>query len=161
MYDPKTDKWSLIDTCFSTQHLYFAHDANNTLWASAGGPDSGVAGLVNTKMYDQTGDAAKSQGWTPLIIDTNGNGKRDEYVEANQPLDPKGQAHHGGILRRSAESGRRLDLGPIDGRWILAIFIQPGYVVRLVPGSIRRKRRSRSLPSARHWLRVARYRSRS
>ena len=24
MYDPKTEKWSLIDTCFSTQHLYFA-----------------------------------------------------------------------------------------------------------------------------------------
>ena len=24
MYDPKSGKWSLIDTCFTTQHLYFA-----------------------------------------------------------------------------------------------------------------------------------------
>ncbi len=30
----------------------------------------------------------KSQGWTPMILDTNGNGKRDEYVEPNQPVDP-------------------------------------------------------------------------
>ena len=89
MYDPKTGKWSLISTCFTTQHLYFAKDANNTLWTSAGGPGSGVVGWLNTKMYEQTGDEVKSQGWTPLILDTNGNGKRDEYVEANQPLDPK------------------------------------------------------------------------
>src|SRR5438270_9470050 len=26
MYDPKTDKWTLIDTCFTTHHLYFGHD---------------------------------------------------------------------------------------------------------------------------------------
>ena len=121
MYDPKTEKWSLIDTCFSTQHLYFAHDANNTLWTSAGGPQSGVVGWLNTKMYLETGDEKKSQGWTPLIIDTNGNGKRDDYVEANQPLDPEqGQARHGGVLRRAAEPGGRIDLGPVDGRRLLA-----------------------------------------
>ena len=45
-------------------------------------------GWVNTKMFDETGDIAKSQGWTPMILDTNGNGKRDEYVEPNQPVDP-------------------------------------------------------------------------
>ncbi len=27
----------------------------------------------------------KSQGWTALVLDTNGNGKRDEYVEPDQP----------------------------------------------------------------------------
>ncbi|HEX4554029.1 MAG TPA: carboxypeptidase-like regulatory domain-containing protein, partial [Xanthobacteraceae bacterium] len=46
MYDPKTQKWSLINTCFSTHHLYFGHDANNTLWTSAGGPQSGVVGWL-------------------------------------------------------------------------------------------------------------------
>src|SRR2546428_2215834 len=54
MYDPKTGKWSLIDTCFSTQHLYFAKDANDTLWTSAGGPASGVVGWLDTKLYEQT-----------------------------------------------------------------------------------------------------------
>jgi hypothetical protein len=63
----------------------FAEDANNTLWTSGGGA---VVGWLNTKMYDETGDEEKSQGWTALILDTNGNGKRDEYVEPNQPVDP-------------------------------------------------------------------------
>ena len=43
---------------------------------------------VNTKMFDETGDAAKAQGWTPFILDTNGDGKRDDYVEPNRRLDP-------------------------------------------------------------------------
>ena len=38
MYDPKTKKLTHISTCFSTHHLMFAEDANNTLWTSGGGP---------------------------------------------------------------------------------------------------------------------------
>ena len=34
MYDPASGKFTLIDTCFSTHHLNFASDANNTLWLS-------------------------------------------------------------------------------------------------------------------------------
>ena len=40
----------------------------------------------------------KSQGWTALILDTNGNGKRDAYVEPNQPLDPTKDQRIGGAL---------------------------------------------------------------
>src|SRR5262249_28848434 len=68
MYDRKTGKWSLIDPCVNSQQLYVAKDANNTLLTSAGGPQSGVVGCLNTRLYDQTGDEAKSQGWTPLIL---------------------------------------------------------------------------------------------
>ena len=85
MLDPKTMKYTFVDTCFGTHHLQFGYDANDTLWLSGTGP---VAGWVNTKMFDETGDAAKSQGWSPFVLDTNGNGKRDEYVEPNQPVDP-------------------------------------------------------------------------
>jgi hypothetical protein len=90
LYDPATRKYTFVDTCFSTQHLRFAEDANNTLWTSN---DRAAAigetiGWFNTKLYDETGDAAKAQGWTALILDTNGNGKRDAYVEPNQPVDP-------------------------------------------------------------------------
>ena len=85
MLDPKTMKSTFIDTCFGTHHPQFGYDANDTLWLSGTGP---VAGWVNTKMFDETGDAAKSQGWSPFILDTNGNGKRDDYVEPNQPIDP-------------------------------------------------------------------------
>ena len=78
MYDPETGKITLISTCFQTHHLVFAEDANNTLWTSAGGPQSGVIGWLNRKMFEETGDEEKSQGWTALILDTNGNGKRDD-----------------------------------------------------------------------------------
>jgi hypothetical protein len=88
MYDPKTEKFVMVNTCFPTHHVQFGFDANNTLWASAGGPASGAAGWINTKMLEETGDEVKSQGWTPFILDTNGNGKRDEYTEPNQPFDP-------------------------------------------------------------------------
>ena len=85
MLDPKTGQYTFVDTCFRTHHLQFGYDANETLWTSGGGP---VVGWINTKMFDETGDPAKSQGWTPFVLDTNGNGKRDEYVEPNQPVDP-------------------------------------------------------------------------
>src|SRR6202030_3987007 len=76
-----------IDTCFGTHHLVFAEDANNTLWTSSGG-GGGAVGWLNTKLFDETHDEKKSQGWTALVLDTNGNGKRDDYVEPDQPLDP-------------------------------------------------------------------------
>ena len=85
MLDPKTMKYTFIDTCFGTHHPQFGYDANDTLWLSGTGQ---VAGWVNTKMFDETGDAAKSQGWSPFVLDINGNGKRDDYVEPNQPTDP-------------------------------------------------------------------------
>ncbi len=85
MYDPATKKLTHIATCFGTHHLMFAEDANNTLWTSGGGQ---VVGWLNRKMFDETGDEEKSQGWTALIMDTNGNGKRDAYVEPDEPVDP-------------------------------------------------------------------------
>src|SRR5712672_330925 len=85
MLDPRTMKYSFINTCFATHHLQFGYDANDTLWLSGTGP---VAGWINTRMFDETGDAAKSQGWSPFVLDTNGNGKRDDHVEPNAPLDP-------------------------------------------------------------------------
>ena len=134
-YDPATGKWTLIDTCFQTHHLYFAKDANNTLWTSAGGPQSGVVGWLNTKQFDETGDEAKSQGWTPIILDTNGNGKRDEYVEANQPLDPakdkRIMAAFYGVQPSTIDDsiwGQAMDVG-------FSRVDQPGYIMRMVPGA--------------------------
>jgi hypothetical protein len=85
MLDPKTMKYTFVDTCFGTHHPQFGYDADNTLWFSGTGP---VAGWVNTKTFDETGDAAKSQGWAPWVLDSNGNGKLDDFVEPNAPADP-------------------------------------------------------------------------
>ncbi len=86
MLDPKTMKYSFIDTCFATHHPQFGYDADNTLWFSGTGP---VAGWVNTKVFDETGDAQKAQGWAPWVLDTNGNGRLDDFTEPNAPTDPK------------------------------------------------------------------------
>jgi hypothetical protein len=127
MYDPETGKITLINTCFPTHHLVFAEDANNTLWTSAGGPQSGAIGWLNRKMFDETGDEEKSQGWTALILDTNGNGKRDDYVEPDQAIDPAKDKRINAALYS-------VGVNPVDGSiWGTSIGF-PGYVVRLNPG---------------------------
>ena len=114
MYEPETGKITLISTCFQTHHLVFAEDANNTLWTSAGGPQSGVIGWLNRKMFEETGDEEKSQGWTALMLDTNGNGKRDDYVEPNEPVDPaKDKRINAAIYSVARKSGRQQYLGHI------------------------------------------------
>ncbi len=127
MYDPKSKKFTLISTCFPTHHLVFAEDANHTLWTSAGGPASGVVGWLNRKMFEETGDEQKSQGWTPLILDTNGNGKRDEWVEPDQPVDPTKD-------KRVVAAYYGVAVSPVDGSIWGSSQGFPSSVVRLNPG---------------------------
>jgi len=137
IWDPKLEKWYDVDTCFGTHHLYFAKDKDQTLWLSQGGPgtSNGVVGWVKTKTFFETGDAARSQGWTPIVVDTNGNGKRDAYVEPNQPLDATKDTRILGAFYGIMPS-------PVDDTvWGQTMGIgfgrldQPGYVVHLIPGS--------------------------
>jgi hypothetical protein len=125
MFDPKTNQYTYFDTCFQTHHLQFGYDANETLWTSGGGP---VVGWINTKMWEETGDHVRSQGWTPLILDTNGNGKRDEYVEPNQPVDPTKD-------KRIVAGFYAVMPSPVDGSIWGSFRTNPGAVVRLVPGT--------------------------
>ncbi len=126
MYDPQSKQFTLIDTCFSTHHLQFAEDANHTLWTSSGGGGD-VVGWLNTKMYEQTHDEAKSQGWTALVLDTNGNGKRDSYVEPDQPVDPARD-------KRISGSFYGVTVSPADGTIWGSVLGYPGRIVRLNPG---------------------------
>ncbi len=136
VYDPKTQKFTLIDTCFGTHHLNFAEDANNTLWLSnntgLGGapvPKLAVVGWINTKMFWRTHDAAKSQGWTPLIVDTVGTGKRTkEWNEPGQPIDPKKDT-------RIPFGMYAIAWSPADGSIWGSNLAHPGYVLRLAPGA--------------------------
>ena len=125
MFDPVTEEFSLISTCFSTHHLMFAEDDNNTLWTSGGGQ---VIGWLNTKMYDETGDEEASQGWSPLILDTNGNGKQDEWVEPNEPIDPSKD-------KRITSGYYAVAYNPVDGSiWGTSLGF-PGGVVRFDPAT--------------------------
>ena len=124
-FDPKTNQYTFVDICFQTHHLQFGYDANDTLWTSGGGA---VVGWVNTKMLDETGDIAKSQGWTPMILDTNGNGKRDAYVEANQPVDSTKD-------KRIVAGFYAVMPSPVDGSIWGSWRTNPGAVVRVMPGT--------------------------
>lgn len=124
VYDPATSKLTHISTCFGTHHLMFAEDANNTLWTSGGGQ---VVGWLNRKMFDETGDEEKSQGWTALIMDTNGNGRRDAYVEPNEPVDPTKDKRFGAAFYSVAPAP--------DGSIWGTVLGYPGAVVRLNPGT--------------------------
>ena len=134
-YDPRTKKYEFVDTCFSTQHLRFAEDASNTLWTSNDrAAQLGVTvGWLNTKVLDETGDAAKAQGWTVLVLDTNGNGRRDAYVEPDQPIDAAKD-------KRIVADFYAVMPNPADGsvwgsyRFYPERATQDGAIVRLMPG---------------------------
>jgi hypothetical protein len=124
VYDPQSKKYTHISTCFSTHHLMFAEDANNTLWTSGGGE---VVGWLDTRKFEETGDEAASQGWTPLILDTNGNGKRDKYVEPGDPVNPK-------LDKRITKGLYAVSPAPDGSIWGSSLGY-PGAVVRVNPGS--------------------------
>jgi hypothetical protein len=123
MYDPKTKKVTTIDTCFATHHINF--DNKDILWFTGGGP---VEGWFDTRIYDKTGDEQKAQGWTAFVLDTNGNGKRDAYVEPDQPVDPtKDKRIVAAFYGVAPEPNGSAIWGAVQGF--------PGVVVRLSLGS--------------------------
>jgi hypothetical protein len=127
MFDPASGKFTLISTCFSTHHLVFAEDANHTLWTSAGGANNPAIGWLNRKLFEETGDEQRAQGWAPFVLDTNGNGQRDEWVEPDQPVDPAKD-------KRVVTGLYSVAVNPVDGTVWGTSRSFPGYVVRVNPG---------------------------
>ena len=135
VFDPRTQSFTLIDTCFTTHHLYFGYDADDTLWTSWGGATGGAIGWLNSRRFLETRDARLSQGWSPMIVDVPGLGRRGDYTEANQPFDPARQ-------RRIIASLYAVQPSPTDGSiWGQSMGIgfsgvdQPGYLIRFIPGA--------------------------
>jgi hypothetical protein len=124
MYDPSTKKITTIDTCFPTHHLNFAHDGK--IYFSSGSNTDPVIGWFDTKKWDETHDEQASQGWSPFIIDTNGNGKADAYVEPNQPVDPKKD-------KRVLQGLYSVSENPADGTIWAVVLGFPGTAIRFDP----------------------------
>jgi len=126
VYDPKTNTTKLIRTCFNTHHVVLGEDADNTVWVSSGGAAQGVIGWLDRKIYEETGDEAKAQGWAAVVIDTNGNGKLDDFVQPNQPVDPtKDKRILAGIYG--------VGVNPADGTVWGSVLGDPGYILRFDP----------------------------
>jgi len=127
VYDPANARWTLISTCFATHHLNFAQDRDRTLWLSGGIEGPGVIGWLNRRLFEETGDEVRSQGWTPFVLDANGNGRRDAYVEPNQPADPTKDT-------RVIITTYAVAISPADGAvWGTSVGY-PGAIVRVMPG---------------------------
>jgi len=125
-FDVDTEKFVLIDTCYSTHHLQFAYDDNNTLWSSG---DMNVVGWLDTKMFDETQDERASQGWCPTILDTSGDGRIGEYVGPNDAVDPTKD-------KRVTGFAYGIIPNPADGSvWFTRPYpnMVPGQILRLDP----------------------------
>lgn len=78
-----------IQVCFSTHHLNFDDDPDDTLYFSG---DFDVTGWVKTGTYDRTQSWQEAVGWCPFVVDTNGDGTitpdRRQWNEPGKPVDP-------------------------------------------------------------------------
>ena len=126
VYDPASETFTLLDSCYGTHHLQFAEDASDTLWFSG---DPNVVGWLDTKMYDETGNEQASQGWCPTVIDTNGDGRITRpWNEPGQEVDP-------GRDTRIAGFAYGVVANPVDETaWVARTGPFPGRLVRLDRG---------------------------
>lgn len=130
VFDPETEEFELIDTCFATHHLQFATDEDNTLYFNELlGP---MFGWINTRIWDETHDEQLAQGWCPQVIDTNGDGV------ITRPWNPAGSDNPDPAL----DTEVRLNLYTVipdptnpDIIWGAAENPAPGYIVRLDRGN--------------------------
>lgn len=146
LYEPGSNKFQFIDTCFATHHMTFGEDADDTLYFSSAG--SPVVGWIDTKVWDETHDPAKAQGWCPYILDTNGDGKQDsEY----QVMNPHVLEFSSNYFRDSEKSttdalapqkdtlfngiGYGIAYNPVDHSVWVGSSGNPGYIVRVETGS--------------------------
>lgn len=107
MFDPRTEKWDLIRTCFGGQHLAMAVDGTNRVFASS---TQATFGWVDIDVWDKTHDQEKSQGWCRLYYDGDPN-----FPVPGTPYGPT--------------------QSPADGSLWGAVQSVPGQIIRLSLGS--------------------------
>jgi|KBSMisStandDraft_5_1062788.scaffolds.fasta_scaffold05892_10 hypothetical protein len=110
-YDPKTKQFTLIDTCYSTHHLQFDNDPDETVYFNElVGP---MFGWIDTKVYEQTKDEQKAVGWCGQVLDTNGDGK---ITRPWNVADASGSALYQGDTAAGGGGGRRGAAAPFDAK---------------------------------------------
>lgn len=129
VYDPATDKVERIPTCLSGAHVWFGHDKNDTLYFT-----SEVVGWFDTKVWDQTHDPAKAQGWCPMVINTGsgGTGKIDPDRGRWKMLGEPADAPKDTLITEYAYG---LSVNPVDDSVWFGLKDYPGAITRMERGS--------------------------
>jgi hypothetical protein len=105
IYDPETREFQFVDLCFKTMRLLFSDDKDQTLYFPVRENPGGI-GWLNTRLWEETHDAEKSQGWCPA---------------------------GGGIEKPGAYGGA---YNFVDGSvWYSDVQIMPGRLIRMVRGA--------------------------
>lgn len=85
-FDPRTETWTTVDTCWSSDHNEFGGAPDYKLYFG----DGNVVGWVGTTTLDETKSQEAAMGWCPAVLDTNGDGViTPGWVEPGQPPDPR------------------------------------------------------------------------
>lgn len=83
VYDPKSKKFSVIDTCFTTDHNHL--EPNGRLVFG----QNDVVGWIDIPAWETTQNDEAAQAWLPAVLDTNGDGRITKpWTEPDAPIDP-------------------------------------------------------------------------
>jgi hypothetical protein len=126
-----------IPNCYGGHHLQFGYDRDDTLYFSG---DAQVVGWIKTRVWEETQDPVKSQGWCPLVLDTNGK-DADGYAitpdhrEWNQPGEERDPSKDTRVQVERFLYG--IDVNPRDGSvWAVGFMPSvPSVIYRLDPGA--------------------------
>ena len=80
VYDPKANTIDGVFMCNGMHHLMASPDSK---WMYFSGGDNKVVSWVDMDTWDATKDQAKSQGWCPMVLDTNST-KAEEFAGVNE-----------------------------------------------------------------------------
>ncbi len=76
-YDPESERFELVDTCYGTHHLQF--DEHDVLWTSG---DDYVIGWLDAKKFDPKDPTSlqAAHGYSQVRLDSDGDGEADHAL---------------------------------------------------------------------------------
>jgi hypothetical protein len=126
VYDPETKKDTLIDVCARIHHMVFSGDQDRTIYYTSN-RDAAI-GWIKTRVWDETHDAQKAEGWCPLVIDYNGDGVTGKWTEPGETRNPK-------LDVRLKADPYGINVSPLDGSVWIGSPGTPGMILRFQAGS--------------------------
>lgn len=120
-FDPETEEFELLDTCYGTHHLQF--DQEGVLWSS--GDNFGI-GWFDPSKYDKDNPdtLAEAQGYAQTVIDSDGDGTADLPIKGfNYGIIPNPRDGSVWTSQPSSGNGRLIRYQPESG--VFEAFIPP------------------------------------